>query len=259
MEFQTLLFEKQKGVGIITLNRIKAYNALNDEMLTELSSLLDIIANDDEIKSVIITGGSRFFSAGGDISFMVKADPLQAESFVELCHNVMNKISNLNKPVIASIAGMALGGGCEIALACDIRIAANNAQIGLPEINLALFPGAGGTQRLPKIVGSGWAKQLIMTGDTIDADTAFRIGLVTKVVQPELLMEETKKMAEKLASKSPITMRIVKNVINYGLGVDLPSGLMFEQKNFAFLFATEDHKEGMKAFLEKRQPLFKGR
>ncbi len=195
MEFKNLKFEKETGIGIITLSRPKVYNAINDEMLLELSVLMDTIATDDEVKSVIITGGDKFFAAGGDIAFMVKAGPLQAENFVALCHDVMNKIYNLNKPVIAAIAGMALGGGCEIALACDLRIAAEGTRIGRPEITLALFPGAGGTQRLPRIVGAGWAKQLIMTGEPIDADQALKIGLVTKVVSAES-PDEAKQIAE---------------------------------------------------------------
>lgn len=259
MEFNTLLYEKENGIGIITLNRPKAFNALNDEIMRELGQLLDAIAADDEVKAVILTGGNKAFAAGGDIAYMLNADPLKAEAFIALCHETIDKIENLDKPVIAAIAGLALGGGCELAMGCDIRIAAEGTKFGQPEINLGIMPGAGGTQRLARLVGPGWAKHLILTGDPIDAAAALRIGLVTKVVPVESLMDEAKKLAAKLAAKGPIAMRMAKKCINYGANVDLPSGLVFEQKTWAFLFATEDQKEGMQAFLDKRKPDFRGK
>ena len=230
MEFKTLLYAKENGIGTITLNRPKAFNALNDELMAELGQLVDAIAADDEVKAVIITGGQKAFAAGGDIGYMLKADTLQAEAFIDLCHATIDKIADLDKPVVAAIAGLALGGGCELAMGCDIRIAAEGTRFGQPEINLGIMPGAGGTQRLARLVGPGWAKQLIFTGDPIDAETALRIGLVTKVVPAENLMEEAQKLAGKLASKGPIAMRMAKKCINYGENVDLPSGLLFEQK-----------------------------
>jgi enoyl-CoA hydratase len=257
MDFKTLIFEKENGIGIITLNRPKAFNALNDELVKELGLLVDEIAADATVKAVIVTGGSKVFAAGGDINYMLNADPLIAEAFIGKCHEAMDKLENLDKPVIAAIAGMALGGGCELALACDIRIASEEAIFGQPEINLGIMPGAGGTQRLAKIVGMGWAKQLIYTGDNVKAAEALQIGLVTKVVSGEALMDEAKKLAGKLASKGTIAMRMAKKCINYGMSVDLKSGLLFEQKIWAFLFSTEDQKEGMKAFVEKRKPQFK--
>lgn len=259
MEFKTLLYAKENGIGTITLNRPKAFNALNDELMAELGQLVDAIAADDEVKAVIITGGQKAFAAGGDIGYMLKADTLQAEAFIDLCHATIDKIADLDKPVVAAIAGLALGGGCELAMGCDIRIAAEGTRFGQPEINLGIMPGAGGTQRLARLVGPGWAKQLIFTGDPIDAETALRIGLVTKVVPAENLMEEAQKLAGKLASKGPIAMRMAKKCINYGENVDLPSGLLFEQKTWAFLFSTEDQTEGMKAFVEKRKPEFQGK
>lgn len=259
MEFNTLLYEKENGIGIITLNRPKAFNALNDEIMRELGQLLDAIAADDEVKAVILTGGNKAFAAGGDIAYMLNADPLKAEAFIALCHKTIDKIENLDKPVIAAIAGLALGGGCELAMGCDIRIAAEGTKFGQPEINLGIMPGAGGTQRLARLVGPGWAKHLILTGDPIDAAAALRIGLVTKVVPVESLMDEARKLAAKLAAKGPIAMRMAKKCINYGANVDLPSGLVFEQKTWAFLFATEDQKEGMQAFLDKRKPDFRGK
>jgi enoyl-CoA hydratase len=227
--------------------------------MVELSYLMDQIAKDDEVKSVIVTGGTKVFAAGGDIAYMLTADSLKAEAFISLCHEALDKIANLDKPVIAALAGMALGGGCELALACDIRIAAEGTIIGQPEINLGIIPGAGGTQRLARTVGIGWAKQLIFSGDNLKADQALQIGLVTKVVPLESLMVEAKKLASKLAAKGTIAMRMAKKCINYGVSVDLPSGLLFEQKAWALLFSTEDQKEGMKAFVEKRKPQFSGK
>jgi enoyl-CoA hydratase len=259
VEFKTLLYVKENGIGTITLNRPKAFNALNDELMDELGQLVDSIAMDDEVKAVIITGGQKAFAAGGDIGYMLTADTLQAEAFIDLCHATIDKIADLDKPVVAAIAGLALGGGCELAMGCDIRIAAEGTRFGQPEINLGIMPGAGGTQRLARLVGPGWAKQLILTGDPIDAETALRIGLVTKVVPLESLMDEAQKLAGKLASKGPIAMRMAKKCINYGENVDLPSGLLFEQKTWAFLFSTEDQTEGMKSFVEKRKPVFQGK
>jgi enoyl-CoA hydratase len=259
VELKTLLYEKADGVATITLNRPKAFNALNDELMGELDRLMDEVAADDEVKAVIITGNAKAFAAGGDIAYMASADPLKAEAFIALCHRAIDKIENLDKPVIAAIAGMALGGGCELAMGCDIRIAAEGAIIGQPEINLGIMPGAGGTQRLARLVGMGWAKQLIFSGENIDAETALRIGLVNKVVPAESLLEEATKLAKKLAAKAPVAMRMAKKCINLGANVDLASGLVFEQKVWSFLFATADQKEGMAAFLEKRKPVFQGR
>ncbi len=259
MELKTLLYEKENNIGILTLNRPKSMNGINDEMMIELSALLDKIAADDEVKALIISGGSKVFAAGGDIEYMIKASSLQAEAFVALVHQAFDKIVNLEKPVIAAIANLALGGGCELALACDIRIASEGSKFGQPEINLGVTPGAGGTQRLSRIVGPGWARYLIMTGDSVDTDTAFKIGLVNMVVPLEDLMAEAKKMAKSLASKSVLAMKTAKKCLNYGDNVDLLSGLKFEQKSWAFLFSTEDQKEGMNAFLEKRKPEFKGK
>ncbi|GAB6181909.1 short-chain-enoyl-CoA hydratase [Desulfotomaculum defluvii] len=258
MELNTLLYEKDSGIGVITLNRPKTLNALNDELIKELSILIDNISEDDEVQAVIISGGDKVFAAGGDIAFMLNAGPLMAEEFIEAIRKTVDKIDHLDKPVIAAVNGLALGGGCELALACDIRIAAEGATFGQPEINLGIIPGAGGTQRLTRTVGPGWAKHMVMTGMLIDTDTAFKIGLITKIVPKDQLMNEAKKIAKVLATKSPIAMKEAKRCINYGMNVDLPSGLTHEMKSWVFLFSTEDQKEGMKAFLEKRKPMFKG-
>lgn len=259
MELNTLLVEKADSIAIITLNRPNAMNALNGEMIGELSQVVDEVAGDREVLAVIITGGEKAFAAGGDIAFMANIDSIQAEEFVEAIRTVFDKIYQLDKPVIAAISGLALGGGSELALACDIRIAAEGAVFGQPEINLAIIPGAGGTQRLTRTVGPSWAKYMVMTGSVISAETALKIGLITAIVAKTELMNEAKKIARALSSKSPVAMRAAKKCLNFGMNVDIPSGLSFELKTFAGLFSSADQKEGMKAFLEKRKAVYKGR
>ncbi len=259
MDLQTVLYEKGDGIATITLNRPRVMNAINDELLREISALMDEIARDDEIRAVILTGGPKVFAAGADIAFMSSAGALQAESFMSLCHETINKIDNLDKPVVAAIAGLALGGGCELALSCDIRIAAEGSKIGLPEINLGLYPGGGGTQRMTRLVGPGWTRQMLMTGKPVDAVQALSIGLITSMVPAERLMAAARDMAGDLAAKSVLAMRMMKKSIKFGENVDLPSGCLFEQKLWALLMSSEDAHEGMKAFMEKRQPVYKGR
>jgi enoyl-CoA hydratase len=259
LELQNFLYEKEAGIRIVTLNRPKAMNSINGELIAELSQILDDIAADQAARVVILTGGEKVFAAGGDVAFMSKASPLEVETFASSVMHTFLKMEKLDKPIIAAISGLALGGGCEMTLACDIRIAAEGAVFGMPEINLGIIPGAGGTQRLTRLVGPGWVKYLVMTGQTIDTETAFKIGLVNQVVPKENLMDEAKKLASKLAAKSPVALKAAKTCINYGMNVDLASGLAYEVKNMAFLFSTEDQKEGMKAFLEKRKPQFIGK
>ncbi len=259
LEFKNLIYQNEEHLGIITLHRPKVLNATNTELLRELAELLDMISEDDQVRALILTGGEKVFVAGGEIQFMSRATPLEMEAFIALGHKVYDRIANFDKPVIAAIAGMALGGGCELALACDIRIAADNAKFGQPEINLGITPGAGGTQRLSRVVGPGWANYLIMTGRTIPADLALKIGLVTEILPADQLMTRARELALELASKSPVAMRLAKSCINNGANSSLSSGLLYEQKVWALLFATEDQKEGMNAFLEKRKPEFKGK
>lgn len=259
MDMQTLIYEKKGPIGIVTFNRPKVLNAINGEMMSELIDLLDQIENDDSVQCVILTGGPKAFIAGADIAYMSGLDTVGSEIFIVKAHEMMNRIASFSKPVIAAIAGLALGGGCETALACDIRIAAEGAIFGVPESNLGLFPGGGGTQRLPRVVGIGWATQMILTGDPIDSETALRIGLVTKVVPGDKLMEEAEKIATRLAGKAPITTRVTKQCLRNAISTDLTAGLLYEQKAFSYIFATEDRKEGLAAFLEKRKPSFKGR
>ncbi len=259
MEFKTMLYEKEGNIGIMTLNRPKVMNALDIDVLIDLTSILDIIEADDEVKAVILTGSPKVFAAGGDIAYMLTVTATDVEKFIAKTHAIFNRIESFCKPIVAAIAGLAFGGGVEIALACDIRIAAEGSMLGVPESNLGLFPAAGGTQRLSKIVGLGWAKDMVLTGEPITVDTAHRIGLITRVVKPENLMAEAKKVATLLASKAPITANITKQSLNNSIHADLGSALLFDQKCFAYLFATEDHTEGLKAFIEKRKPEFKGK
>lgn len=259
MELTTLLYKKESGIATITFNRPKSLNALSLKTWNELAYLAEEIENDDSVKCVIVTGGNKFFAAGGDIGEMNALKPVEGELFINKVHYAVDKLANLNKPVIAAIAGIALGGGCEVALACDIRIIAEGAKIGLPEINLGIFPGGGGTQRLMQTVGIGWAKDMILTGEPIDSEAAFRIGLVTRVVPPDQLMGEAVKLAKKLAEKAPITIRATKQCLNISMNTDLVSGLQFEKKAFCQVMFTEDAKEGTGAFMEKRKPDFKGR
>lgn len=259
MELKSLLYEKEGKTAIITLNRPEVLNAINEDITCGIIDLMEHIAHDEGVRAVIITGGPKAFAAGGDISYMADASPVKCEEFIGTMHRMINKINDLDRPVIAAISGLALGGGLELALACDIRMAAEGSLLGLPEINLALFPAGGGTQRITRMAGLSWAKDMVLTGDPITADTALRIGLITRIAPAETLMDEAKKLAKRLANKAPVTTRIAKINLNNSVTSDLNTGLLFEQKTFAYLFSTEDHLEGMKAFLEKRKPEYKGR
>lgn len=259
MEYQTLILEKKDGIATITFNRPEAMNASNlQSSLDFMEATMDIEA-DDSIKAAIIWGGPKFFCAGGDIKYFCNASPLEMESFIARCHATHDRIANSSKPYIAAVAGLALGGGLETVLSCDIKIAADNAVMGLPEINIGIIPGAGGTQRLPRAVGSNWARHLILTGEMIDAETALKIGLVCKVVPVDQLYETAEKYARSLARKSPTAVRSAKKCIEYSEKCDLATGLAYEQKAWAFLYTTEDQTEGMKAFLEKRKPNYTGK
>jgi enoyl-CoA hydratase len=229
-------------------------------MRVEIRKALEDSAADPAVRVVILTGAGRAFCAGADIKEICEIrSPMEAHLFVTSVQRVFNKIERLDKPVIAAVSGLALGGGCELALACDLRIAAENATFGQPEIKIGVIPGAGGTQRLPRLVGLGRAKELLFTGDTIDAQEAYRIGLINKVVPVEALMSETKKMALKLTKQPPLALKTTKTVVNEGINMNIQSALALEARGFEILFSTEDQKEGMKAFVEKRKPIFKGK
>ncbi len=260
MEYNTIVYEKKEPVGTITLNRPKSMNSLSSELLGELDHVLTEIDRDDEVKVVILTGGEKYFAAGADITEIGQIKtPLDAHRFLKMAQAVFNHIEDLEKPVIAAIGGFALGGGCELTLACDLRIAAENATFGQPEIKIGVIPGAGGTQRLPRIVGVTKAKEILYTGDFIDAQEAYRIGLLNKVVPEASLMEEARKMALKIARQPGVALKATKLSVNGGLNMDIRSALAYEARCFEILFSTEDQKEGMRAFIEKRKPEFKDR
>jgi enoyl-CoA hydratase len=259
MSHKNILVEKKNGIGTIIINRPQALNALDRETLEELLKAVDELEKDPGMQVVILTGKEKAFIAGADIKQMQTMSTLQAKEFAEMGHRLLANIENSRLPFIAAINGYALGGGCEVMMACDIVIASSNAKIGQPEINLGIHPGFGGTQRLPRLVGKHKAKELLLTGDTIDAQEALRIGLVNKVVDHEKLMEETEKLAQKIAAKSSVQTRFIKTLVNKGPEIDLPSACAMEIAFFSTSFSTEDQKEGMTAFLEKRKPVFKGR
>lgn len=253
-----IVFEKDDGLAIVTINRPKALNALNSETLKELDEVIELIKNDESIHVILLTGaGEKAFVAGADISEMKNMSVIEGRKFSILGNGIFRKIETLEKPVIAVINGFALGGGCELAMACDIRIASTRAKFGQPEVGLGITPGFGGTQRLSRLVGMGVAKEIIYTAKTIDANEAYRIGLVNKLADPEKLMEEAKALAGLIKANAPIAVRLSKADINRGYQVDIDTAIMYEAEAFGECFSTEDQKEGMSAFLERRNKNFK--
>lgn len=260
MELKNVIYEKSEGIAIITINRPDALNALNAETIDEILQCLEDIAKDDNVRAVILTGaGPKAFCAGADIKAMKGMTALDARKLSQMGYKLCKAIENLEKPVIAAINGYALGGGLEVAMACDLRIASEKARMGQTEINIGLIPGWGGTQRLPRLVGKTLAKEMVFTGKMIDAQTAYQRGLVNKVVPPEQLMDAAKEMAKELASKAPVALKLSKMLINYGLETDLDTALVLEREAFGVVASTEDLQEGVSAFLEKRKPVFKGK
>ncbi len=259
-EYKNILFEQKDSIGIITINRPKALNALNIDVFNELSPLLDKIAEDSSIKVVIITGsGEKAFVAGADIAYMLPMSSPEGKAWGAVGQSALNKIENLPQPVIAAIHGFALGGGCELAMACDIRIASEKAKFGQPEVALGIIPGFAGTQRLPRLVGKGIAKEILFTGDMFNAQEAYRIGLVNKVVPKEELMNEAEKMAGRILKNAPYAVSLCKEAVNIGLETDLDTGSKYEGALFGTTCATEDKQEGMTAFIEKRKASFTGK
>jgi enoyl-CoA hydratase len=260
-EYDNLLLEIDgDGISTVMINRPKALNALNAATVYELDKVFDELAANPAVKVVIITGsGEKSFVAGADILEMKDKTAIEGRQWGQLAQAVFSKIENLPKPVIAAVNGYALGGGCELAMACDIRIASEKAKFGQPEVSLGIPPGFGGTQRLPRLVGKGRAKELLFTGDMIDAAEAYRIGLANQVVAPEELIGKAKAMAYKILSKAPIAVQVCKSAVNTGLDVDLHSAIAYEAEVFGLCFATEDQKEGMAAFIEKRKATFIGK
>lgn len=260
MIYETIQYAREGNIIIITLNRPQKLNALNKRLREELHHSLQKTLRDRDARVVIITGGNKFFSAGADIDEISGIKTTHdAYNFSRGFQNAFQEVQDFPLPTIAAISGYALGGGCELTLACDFRIAAGNARIGVPEVGLGALPAAGGTQRLPRILGLTKAKEMLYTGDPIDAQEAWRLGLVNKVVPADKLMDEARDMAKKLASRPKLALATIKSAVNTGINMDLSSALEHEAKSFATLVASHDFKEGIKAFLEKRKPVFTGK
>lgn len=252
-----IILEKENHIAIVTINRPKALNALNSETLIELNQTIDEIAEDEDIYAVLITGsGEKAFVAGADIAEMKNMNVIEGRKFSMLGNNIFRKLETMEKPVIAVLNGFTLGGGCELSMACDLRIASTKAKFGQPEVGLGITPGFGGTQRLARLVGMAMAKELIYTAKIIDSNEAYRIGLVNKIVEPEKLMEEAKNLANAIASNAPIAVKLCKSAINRGMQMDIDTAAMYEAEVFGECFSTEDQKEGMNAFIEKRSKKF---
>jgi len=259
MEYKNLLFAVEDGVAMITFNRPKALNAMNSETMKELYDAVIRCKNDEAVKAVVLTGsGEKAFVAGADISEMKDLRPKEALAFMELGHETLRALETLPKPSVAAVNGFALGGGTEISMACDMRFASETARFGQPEILIGLIPGWGGTQRLPRLVGMGRAKELIMGGGQIDAKRAYEIGLVNQVFPADQLLDAAKKFAKKLAGMPGFAIKMAKHSINYGYDLSLDNANRLETECCAQCFSTDDQKEGMAAFLEKRKPNFKG-
>lgn len=257
MPFNNLICAVNDKAAVVTVNRPKALNALNKETLEELLACFAELAANDDLTGVVLTGaGEKAFVAGADIAAMQHLDALAGREFGRLGQQVMRTIETFAKPVIAAVNGFALGGGCELAMACDIRIAAETAKFGQPEVNLGVIPGFGGTQRLPRLVGTGMALELLLTGDLIDAHEACRIGLVNRVVDNDQLLPHCLELIGKMARKGPIAIRLCKDAVRGGIELDCESGCRREADLFGLCFASNDQKEGMAAFLAKRQPTF---
>lgn len=257
MDYKNITVETDGHLAIMTISRPKALNALNDETLTEMDDAFHDLENNGKTRVMILTGADKAFVAGADIGELMQADDEGGRNISAKGNTLFKTIEDSGIVSIAAINGFALGGGCELAMACDIRIASEKAKLGQPEVSLGIIPGYGGTQRLSRLVGKGKAKELILTGDMVKAEDALKIGLVDKVVDPDELMEKAKKMANTILSKGPIAVRLAKAAINFGSETSLVEGIAFEIQKFSEIFGTEDKNEGTRAFLEKRAPNFK--
>ena len=260
MAYENLLLEKEGALAFLYVNRPKALNALNKDTLLEMKDAIASIGNDSEIDVLIVTGaGDKAFVAGADIAFMQNLTAVEGRDFGALGQEVFRMIETMEKPVIAAVNGFALGGGCELAMCCDFRIASSKAKFGQPEVGLGITPGFGGTQRLPRLVGTGMARQMLYTADIIDASEALRIGLVNNVVAPEDLMDYVKNIAGRIISKGKLAVRFSKVAANEGMQTDIDRAMTIEADLFGLCFSSEDQKEGMSAFIEKRSPQFTGK
>ena len=260
MNYENIILEKKGAIAYVTVNRPKVLNALNMATMEELRSAFHELKNDSAIRVVIMTGsGEKAFIAGADISELAKNDAVAAKEYTHRGQSVLNLIENLGKPTIACINGFALGGGCEIAMACTMRLASDNAKLGQPELKLGIIPGYGGTQRLPRLVGKGIAQQMVLTGEMISAQEAHRIGLVNEVITPAELIPRAEAIAHKIIANAPLAVQFAMEAVNKGMEMPLAEGLYLEATLFAVCCATEDKKEGTTAFLEKRPAQFKGK
>jgi len=257
MAYEFIISEVEPPIGVITLNRPKVLNALSPELIGEVTAALAEMGRDESVRAVVLTGGPKVFAAGADIGDMAERGPVE-----QLQRDQTGRwaaIASFTKPLLAAVNGYALGGGCELALMCDLIVAGDSARFGQPEINLGIIAGAGGTQRWPRTAGKYIAMEVNLTGAPITAQRAYQVGIVNKVVPAELTIEVAKRMARRIAEKAPLAARLAKESVNQALETPLQQGLAVERRNFYFLFATEDQKEGMRAFLEKRRGQFKGR
>lgn len=260
MTYQTLLFEVRDSVAFVTINRPDKLNALNDQVVEELAGAAERVATNDEIRGALLTGaGPKAFVAGADIGDLAKQGPFDGKARALRGQAMLRRFETCGKPVVAAVNGYALGGGCELAMACHLRIASENAKFGQPEVKLGIAPGYGGTQRLPRLVGKGNALHLILTGEMIDAKEAHRIGLVTRVVPAGELVATAEQILRGILSMGPLAVRLALEAVDQGYEMTLDLGLLLEANHFGLLAATEDMKEGLTAFLEKRPPRFRGR
>lgn len=259
-QYQTLAFKKEDGIGIITLNRPECLNSINSLLVAELGSVLDETENDEDTKAVIITGSGKSFCAGADLNEVFQLESaLKVYEWINNAQDLFHKIDFFNKPVVASINGMAMGGGMELSIACDLRIIAADAFMAVPEINVGVLPVGGGMSRLPRLVGAGRAKDLVYTGRRVSADEALGMGLVNRVVEGKMLYNYTLALARELSQKPPVALKIAKSTINTSMETDIRSASEMERRALAILFSTEDTKEGIQSFIEKRKPQYRGK
>jgi enoyl-CoA hydratase len=261
VKYGTIICAKEDAIGVVTLNRPESLNALSTQLKEELSVAFDEMAQDAEVKGVLVTGAGNAFCAGADIKERSKMQVTSPEFYFSQKKTtaLFEKIAEFPKPVVAAVNGAAVGGGCELCLACDLRVASEKAKFGLPEVKIGVIPAGGGTQRLPRLIGVARAKELLLTGDLIDAQEAYRLGLVNRVVPADRLMEDARGLVGRIANNPPLSVRFIKRAVNVGMQLDIHSAVDYETQCAAVLIETEDRIEGFKAFVEKRKPRFRGR